>query len=111
MPVRTDSAAWRNGEVPDGYFRERTREFLRENRGRAFRVRELSDELIRTNLDTVHGDGTAEAIVDGQALTRLRAYLDELADEGTIEMRLVQSKMTDSPLEEGEEVAVTYVGE
>lgn len=120
VPESTDGDVWQSAETLNAPLRERTRKCLRENRGKAIRVRELSDEILGTEWDSEIGEAEYEEKdsatprhrlqYEMHMTTRLRVYLDELMDEGMVEMRTVASALTDSPIEEGEEVLVTYVG-
>ena len=119
MPISADSEPWRTAEVSKPPVRERLRAFFREHRSEAFHVRELADEIVDTDWESVHEeerrDDTDERnsvqrlaeTLDFQDRTgRLKVFLALLEEDGEIEVREVPIEDTDIPFEDvGENVA------
>jgi len=94
MPIDTSSDGWRDSKKST--VKEDVISFLESNRGQAYSVRELSDEVLSTNWEARHeedrdgsdapevDDGLADLQADQRATTSLVAVLDQLVDEGKL---------------------------
>lgn len=112
MPVRVDSAVWENGAENEVVLYERVRQFLRERSELAFRPRELSDELLGTRWGSDEELDAMEMVSQSIRTNRLTTCLDELADEGEVEIRGLPHRETDTDVGgQGEVAFATYSGE
>lgn len=79
MPIPTDSEEWKSAETPPRIQNE-VLEFLRNNPDRAFRAREIADEIIDTDWESIEETERLQQQLDEEEYER-RLYEGELPDE------------------------------